>query len=63
MLLTAYEGDLTKIDETRAFAAEICARHPVDRLVHNAGMILPNHLPQASAEDILTLAQLLWARR
>lgn len=57
-LLTAYAVDLTRVDETRALAAEICARHPVDRLVHNAGMILPNRLPQATAEDILTLAQL-----
>lgn len=57
-LLTAYEVDLTKIDETRALAAEICEHHPIDRLVHNAGMILPNRLPQAKAEDIQTLAQL-----
>jgi NAD(P)-dependent dehydrogenase (short-subunit alcohol dehydrogenase family) len=57
-LLAAYRADLTSIDETREVAQDICARHPIDCLVHNAGMILPNLLPDAKPEDILTLAQL-----
>jgi NAD(P)-dependent dehydrogenase (short-subunit alcohol dehydrogenase family) len=57
-LLAGYRADLTNIDETRAIAREICRDHPIDCLVHNAGVILPNLLPDAKPEDILTLAQL-----
>jgi 3-oxoacyl-[acyl-carrier protein] reductase len=57
-LLSAYQTDLTSIDQTRAVAEEICRHHAVDSIVHNAGMILPNPLPDAKPEDILTLAQL-----
>jgi len=57
-LLTAYRADLTDVDETRGVAQDICSRHAIDCLVHNAGMILPNLLSQAKPEDILTLAQL-----
>ncbi|MEJ2624266.1 MAG: SDR family NAD(P)-dependent oxidoreductase [Pseudolabrys sp.] len=56
--LAAYAADLTDVGETRAVAAEICKAHTIDHLVHNAGMILPNLLPEARAEDITTLAQL-----
>src|SRR5690242_6467091 len=44
-LLAAYRGDLTSIEETRAIAREICRDHAIDGLVHNAGLILPNLLP------------------
>jgi 3-oxoacyl-[acyl-carrier protein] reductase len=57
-LLAAYRADLTSIDETREIAQDICKRHAIDCLVHNAGMILPNLLSNAKPEDILTLAQL-----
>ena len=57
-LLTAYRADLTDVDETRGVAQDICRRHAIDCLVHNAGMILPNLLVDAKPEDILTLAQL-----
>lgn len=57
-LLTAYRADLTGIDETRKVAQDICRHHAIDCLVHNAGIILPNLLPDAKPEDILTLAQL-----
>jgi len=57
-LLTAYCADLTDIGQTRAIAQEICRDHAIDRLVHNAGIILPNLLQNAKPEDILTLAQL-----
>ncbi len=56
--LSAYTADLTNMDETRRVASTICAEHTIDALVHNAGIILPALLPDARAEDILTLAQL-----
>ena len=57
-LLAAYRADLTSINETREVAKDICRHHAIDCLVHNAGIILPNLLPDARPEDILTLAQL-----
>ncbi|QAU47826.1 SDR family NAD(P)-dependent oxidoreductase [Bradyrhizobium guangzhouense] len=57
-LLTAYCADLSNLAETREIAQEICRDHAIDRLVHNAGVILPNLLPDARPEDILMLAQL-----
>ena len=57
-LLAAYRADLSNIEETRAIAQEIGRNHAVDCLVHNAGIILPNLLPDAKPEDILMLAQL-----
>lgn len=57
-LLQAYSVDLTDIEATRSVAREICGSNAVDHLVHNAGMILPNLLPDAKAEDIRALAQL-----
>ena len=57
-LLASYRADLTSIDEAREVARDICGRHAIDCLVHNAGMILPNLLVDAKPEDILTLAQL-----
>ncbi|GHD20518.1 SDR family NAD(P)-dependent oxidoreductase [Tianweitania populi] len=56
--LSAFRADLTDIGETRAVAAEIAAAGPIDAIVHNAGLILPNLLAEAKAEDIQTLAQL-----
>ena len=46
-LLAAYRADLTNIEATRAIAQEICRDHAVDSLVHNAGVIQPNLLPDA----------------
>jgi NAD(P)-dependent dehydrogenase (short-subunit alcohol dehydrogenase family) len=57
-LLAACCADLTDIDATRAIAQEICRDHAIDRIVHNAGIILPSLLQDARPEDILTLAQL-----
>ena len=56
--MTGYIVDLTDLEETERVAAEIAGAHQVDRLVHNAGMILPNLLPDAAPADIATLAQL-----
>src|SRR5205814_5902684 len=57
-LLVACQADLTNLNEARDLAREICRDTAIDHLVHNAGMILPNLLADAKAEDILTLAQL-----
>lgn len=57
-LLTAYRADLTCLEQTRAVAQQISSNHAIDCLVHNAGIILPNLLPDAKPEDILALAQL-----
>jgi NAD(P)-dependent dehydrogenase (short-subunit alcohol dehydrogenase family) len=57
-LLTTYCADLTSLEQTRAVAQEIASNHAIDRLVHNAGIIRPNLLPDAKPEDILALAQL-----
>jgi len=56
--LHGYMVDLTDPAATAAIARDIAAAHAVDRLVHNAGMILPNLLADADPADILTLAQL-----
>ena len=56
--LHGYTVDLTDPAATAAIAHDIAAAHDVDRLVHNAGMILPNLLADADPADILMLAQL-----
>lgn len=56
--LSGYTVDLTDAAETSEVAARVAAEHQVDALVHNAGMILPNLLPEAKPQDVLTLAQL-----
>jgi NAD(P)-dependent dehydrogenase (short-subunit alcohol dehydrogenase family) len=56
-LLSAYQANLTRLDEVRDLATEVSG-DAIDHLVHNAGMILPNPLAEARPEDILTLAQL-----
>ena len=56
--LHGYKADLTDTAQTSAAAEEIAANHQIDAIVHNAGMILPNLLPDASPQDILTLSQL-----
>ncbi|MEE9272719.1 MAG: SDR family oxidoreductase [Robiginitomaculum sp.] len=50
--------DLTNADETAAAAKTIAHKYKVTHFIHNAGMILPNLLEDASHEDILKLSQL-----
>ncbi len=50
--------DLTDAGATQAAASKIAAAHTVTHFVHNAGMILPNLLEDASHDDIHTLSQL-----
>lgn len=50
--------DLLDPEATSATAARIAAEHDVTHLVHNAGLIWPNLLEDASPADIAGLAQL-----
>jgi NAD(P)-dependent dehydrogenase (short-subunit alcohol dehydrogenase family) len=50
--------DLFDPKATRDAAKEVAARHAVSHVVHNAGIIRPNLIEQATAEDIAALSQL-----
>ncbi len=50
--------DLTDAQATKKAAKTISTQHKVTHFIHNAGMILPNLLEDASHEDILKLSQL-----
>ncbi|MCF6275601.1 MAG: SDR family NAD(P)-dependent oxidoreductase, partial [Robiginitomaculum sp.] len=50
--------DLTDAGATQAAAKTIASQYQVTHFVHNAGMILPNLLEDASHADIQTLSQL-----
>ena len=50
--------DLTDGEATARAAEDIAARWAVTRVVHNAGIIRPNLLPEATAEDVGVLTQL-----
>ena len=50
--------DLLDQEDTAAKAAGVAAEHGITHLVHNAGLIWPNPLQDASASDITGLAQL-----
>ncbi len=50
--------DLTDAKATQAAADEIAAKYDVTHFIHNAGMILPNLLEDASHEEIVLLSQL-----
>lgn len=56
--LEAVPVDLGDPDAARAAAAEVVARHPVDVLVHNAGVIRPNLVEAASPDDLAALSRL-----
>ena len=55
---TNLKADLLDNAAVRAVAAEIAADHAVTHFVHNAGLVWPNLVEQANAEDITGLAQL-----
>lgn len=56
--LFGYTADLTDAAATAQVAAQIASDHAIDAVVHNAGAILPNLLPDADPNDVLKLAQL-----
>ena len=56
--LTSYEADLTDKDQTKNIANIISSEHEVDNIIHNAGMIKPNLLPDVEETDLDQLSQL-----
>ncbi len=56
--LHSVKADLTDAADTKRAAAEIASRFKVTHFIHNAGIILPNLVEDAKAEDLLTLTQL-----
>jgi 3-oxoacyl-[acyl-carrier protein] reductase len=50
--------DLFDAKATAAVAADIAARHAISHVVHNAGVIRPNPIEQATPDDIAALSQL-----
>ncbi|OED36954.1 short-chain dehydrogenase [Chromatiales bacterium (ex Bugula neritina AB1)] len=56
--LFSVEADLLDPEAVKAAAAEIASDHKVTHLIHNAGLIWPNLIEEASADDITGLAQL-----
>jgi NAD(P)-dependent dehydrogenase (short-subunit alcohol dehydrogenase family) len=50
--------DLLDDEATRAVAQEIAREHRISHIVHNAGVIRPNPVDQATTNDIAALAQL-----
>lgn len=50
--------DLLDADATAQAGAEIAARFPVSHVIHNAGVIWPNLLPQVTQEELHGLTQI-----
>jgi NAD(P)-dependent dehydrogenase (short-subunit alcohol dehydrogenase family) len=50
--------DLFDPKATAEAAKDVAARHAISHVVHNAGIIRPNLIEQATAEDIAALSQL-----
>lgn len=56
--LTHVEVDLLDAAAVEQVAGEIAAEHEVTHLIHNAGMIWPNLMEEATPSDLLGLTQL-----
>ena len=56
--LSSVEADLLDPKAVTAAAAQIASEHRVTHLIHNAGLIWPNLIEDASPSDITGLAQL-----
>lgn len=56
--LTSVEADLFDEKAVKDVSTKIAASHQVTHLIHNAGVIWPNLIEEARAEDITGLAQL-----
>jgi 3-oxoacyl-[acyl-carrier protein] reductase len=56
--LQAVEVDLADAKATAQVAADLARRFPISTVVHNAGVIRPNLLPDVRQEDLADLAQL-----
>ena len=55
---THVEADLLDADAVARVAADIATRHNITHLIHNAGLIWPNLVEDATPADITGLAQL-----
>src|SRR6266705_1573531 len=56
--LEPIQVDLFDPKATADAAKDVAARHAISHIVHNAGIIRPNLIEQAKAEDIAALSQL-----
>ncbi len=56
--LSCVQADLLDADAVVNVAAQITAEHNITHLVHNAGLIWPNLIEEATPQDITGLAQL-----
>src|SRR5262249_186874 len=56
--LDPIEVDLLDARATAAVAHDVAARHAISHIVHNAGIIRPNPIEQASVDDLAALSQL-----
>jgi 3-oxoacyl-[acyl-carrier protein] reductase len=56
--LHSVEVDLGDVAATRAAALEVCVRHPVTAVVHNAGAMRPALLADVKVEDLEALTAL-----
>ena len=56
--LISYEADLTSNSQTKSIAQIISKKYKVDNIIHNAGMIKPNLLPDIKEGDLAMLSQL-----
>ncbi len=60
--LSHVQVDLLDEAATRQAAQEIAARHAVSHVIHNAGVIWPNLLPDVRSEELHGLTQIHLAR-
>jgi 3-oxoacyl-[acyl-carrier protein] reductase len=56
--LLSVEVDLDDVAATRAAALDVCAKHPVTAVVHNAGAMRPALLPDVTVDDLEALTAL-----
>ena len=57
--LEPVQVDLFDPKATADAARDVAARHDISHVVHNAGIIRPNLIEQATVDDIAALSQLL----
>ena len=56
--LTSVCADLLDTKETQDAAADIAANHDVTHIVHNAGLVWPNLMPEVKPEDMAGLTHI-----
>ena len=58
--LLSIEVDLLEADQVAKAAKDVALSHNITHLVHNAGLIWPSLIEDATPKDITGLAQLPW---